>query len=412
MVVTIVCDVLGQENNGTTIAAMNLVRSLKKRGHTVRVVCADEERRGQEGYYIMRTMNLGSFLNGYLAKNGVSLAKADKAVLKDALTGADEVHIMMPFPLGKTALHMAKKMDLPVTAGFHCQAENFSSHIFMMNSKLVNRLLYKIFYRSFYRYVDCVHYPTEFIRSTFEGVAGKELPSRVISNGVMSMFKPQDSERPPEYKDKFVILFTGRYSKEKSHRILIEAVDKSKYRDRIQLVFAGDGPQKKRIIEWSGVLPNKPVLGFYSRGELLKIINYSDLYVHPSEVEIEAIACLEAISCGLVPIINNSPRSATKYFASDDKNLFKFNDAQDLADKIDWWIEHPEEKRKAGESYVGYAAHFDFEYCMDEMERMIADTAEAKKHADMKQRAEENIGVTEADEDSELRLAESEGRNG
>ena len=31
MVITIVCDVLGQENNGTTIAAMNLVRSLKKR---------------------------------------------------------------------------------------------------------------------------------------------------------------------------------------------------------------------------------------------------------------------------------------------------------------------------------------------------------------------------------------------
>lgn len=48
MVITIVCDVLGQENNGTTIAAMNLVRSLKKRGHTVRVVCADEERRGRK----------------------------------------------------------------------------------------------------------------------------------------------------------------------------------------------------------------------------------------------------------------------------------------------------------------------------------------------------------------------------
>ena len=108
MVITIVCDVLGQENNGTTIAAMNLVRSLKKRGHTVRVVCADEERRGQEGFYIMPTMNLGSFLNAYLAKNGVSLAKTDKEVLREALTGADEVHIMIPFALGRAALRMAK----------------------------------------------------------------------------------------------------------------------------------------------------------------------------------------------------------------------------------------------------------------------------------------------------------------
>lgn len=29
MKITIVCDVLGEENNGTTIAAMNLIRFLK-----------------------------------------------------------------------------------------------------------------------------------------------------------------------------------------------------------------------------------------------------------------------------------------------------------------------------------------------------------------------------------------------
>ena len=31
MIVTVVCDVLGKENNGTTIAAMNLIRFLKKK---------------------------------------------------------------------------------------------------------------------------------------------------------------------------------------------------------------------------------------------------------------------------------------------------------------------------------------------------------------------------------------------
>ena len=29
MIITIVCDVLGEENNGTTVAAMNLIRHLK-----------------------------------------------------------------------------------------------------------------------------------------------------------------------------------------------------------------------------------------------------------------------------------------------------------------------------------------------------------------------------------------------
>lgn len=46
--ITIVCDVLGEENNGTTIAAMNLIRSLKAKGHNVTVVCPDESRRDSQ----------------------------------------------------------------------------------------------------------------------------------------------------------------------------------------------------------------------------------------------------------------------------------------------------------------------------------------------------------------------------
>jgi hypothetical protein len=69
MIVTVVCDVLGAENNGTTIAAMNLIRSLRARGHTVRVVCPDESRRGREGVWVVPAVNFGP-LNGYVRHNG------------------------------------------------------------------------------------------------------------------------------------------------------------------------------------------------------------------------------------------------------------------------------------------------------------------------------------------------------
>lgn len=69
MNITIVCDVLGKENNGTTITAMNLIRSMSARGHNVNVVCSDEEKRGMPGYYIVPTLDFGP-LNGYIAKNG------------------------------------------------------------------------------------------------------------------------------------------------------------------------------------------------------------------------------------------------------------------------------------------------------------------------------------------------------
>lgn len=376
MTLTVICDVLGKENNGTTIAAMNLIRSMRAKGHTVRVVCPDECRRNEKDFYVVPTLDLGP-LNGYLAKNGVMLAKPDKKVLNAALDGADAVHLLLPFPVSAQSLKIAKKKGIPVTAGFHCQAENLTSHLFLMNARLTNKLVYKSFYRSVYRSVGCIHYPTQFIRDTFEKGCGHKTEGRVISNGVNRVFTAEKAEKPEEFKDRFVILFTGRYSKEKSHKLLIDAVDLSKHRGEIQLIFAGCGPQEESIVKRSAKLPNKPVLKFFSREEMVKVLNYSDLYVHPAEIELEAIACLEAISCGLVPVINDSPRSATRYFAQSDKNLFKYNDPKDLAAKIDWWIEHPAERESCSRSYLGYSERFNFDHCMDEMERMIIENAEA-----------------------------------
>jgi len=108
---------------------------------------------------------------------------------------------------------------------------------------------------------------------------------------------------------------------------------------------------------------------------MIDVINYSDLYVHPAEIEIEAIACLEAISCGLVPVIADSPRCATKHFALDEKNLFRVNEPVHLAERIDYWIEHPEEKSECSGRYLGYTAQFDHDCCMGRMEQMIIETS-------------------------------------
>lgn len=376
MIITVVCDVLGEENNGTTIAAMNLIRSLKAKGHEVRVICPDQEKKNLPGYYIVKTINLGP-LNNYVKKNGVALAKADKKVIYEAIRDADAVHLMVPFSLSKATVKLAKKLNKPLTAGFHCQAENFTNHVFLMNSRFANILTYKYFYKKVYRYVDCIHYPSQFIRDTFEGIVGKT-NGVVISNGVSKEFQKREVQRPEAFKDKFVILSVGRLSKEKQQRVLIEAVKKSKYRDKIQLIFAGAGPLREKLEKESEKLPLKPIFRFFNRQELINTINYSDLYVHPAEIEIEAIACLEAISCGLVPVISDSPRSATRYFALTENNLFACNDSVNLAQKIDYWLEHPEEKMAVSQAYLNYKNKFDHDACMDAMEKMILKNAEAK----------------------------------
>lgn len=400
MIITVVCDVLGKENNGTTIAAMNLIRSLKAKGHTVRVVCPDKEREGQEGFYVVPTYNL-LFLNNYVKKNGVSLAKPVRSIIAAAMEGADIVHIMIPFALGRAAVHLAQEMDIPVTAGFHCQAENFTSHLFLKDSRLAGKLLYHNFYNHFYRYVDAVHYPTQFICDVFENEVGKT-NHYVISNGVDKRFT-RNVDRVYEKKpdEPYTVVFTGRFSKEKSHKVLIDGIAGSKYRDRIRLILAGSGPLEDKLRKYAKKrLTIQPEFRFFSRTELIDILHSADLYVHPAEIEIEAIACLEAICCGLVPVIADSPRSATRCFALDEKNLFHYNDPASLSERIDWWLDHPEERRRCSEEYAKNDRQFDFDECMDRMEKMLIRTAAENKCAESEAAVIAQEYAADADEEA------------
>ena len=378
MKILIAADVLGEPNNGTTIATYNLIGALKDRGHDVRVICSDKDKKDLPGFFILPRMNLFIF-NKYLEKNGVALTKADNKIIEKALEGVDIVHIMLPFPASSRIAAIANKKNIPISAGFHCQAENFTSHVFLMRSHLANRLVYKSFWRKCYHFVDCIHYPTDFIKNDFEKVVGPT-NAYVISNGVKPFYHKIETTKPEQFKNKFCILMVGRYSKEKRQDLLIKAMKYSKHADKIQLIFAGDGPRKNKLIKLSKRLKNKPLFGYHKQDELIKIINYSDLYVHTAYAELESISALEAITCGLVPVINNSKRSATKFFAIDNLNLFNQNDPKSLAKKIDYWFENPENKQIRSNDYLDFTKRFEFNHCMDRMEKMIQEAIEVRKY--------------------------------
>ncbi|MBQ8428351.1 MAG: glycosyltransferase [Clostridia bacterium] len=374
MKITVVCDVLGEANNGTTLAALNLIKYLREAGHEVTVVAPDENAEGDK-VCIVPPLRLGKFLDGVLKRNGVCLAKVDEKVLEEAMREADIVHVQVPLLLGCAAARVAKRLGKPLTASFHCQAENITAHLGLMNFKPANRLAYKTFYKKLYRYCDRVHYPTQFIREVFE----KETfptPAVVISNGVNeSFFEEKEGERA---SDKFTILCCGRLSKEKAQWQLIKAVAKSKYREDITVLLAGDGPYKKRLQKLARKNGVDCRQSFYKIEELQAVMRGADLYVHTALIEIEAIACLEGIVSGLVPVVCNSPRSATRFFALSRQNLFQPKNVRDLTAKIEYWIENPEEKAKCKERYKEFKMQFSQGICMRQMEEMMLSVVEER----------------------------------
>ena len=204
----------------------------------------------------------------------------------------------------------------------------------------------------------------------------KNVPAYVISNGVnFKYFYPKQVERPDNLKNKFIIIMSGRLSKEKNQQELLYAVKRSKHEKDIQIMLTGDGPRKKYLLNLCEKLnfTNKPIQRLYKHENLNEALWCGDLYVHTSIVEIEAISCLEAIACGMVPVIADSKKSATKKFALDERCLYKSRDINDLTAHIDYWFEHPEEKEVLRAKYIEFIKQFDFEKCMDRMEQMLVE---------------------------------------
>ncbi|MBQ3265323.1 MAG: glycosyltransferase [Ruminococcus sp.] len=366
MKITVVCDRFGADNNGEADVALRLVRAMKQRGHEVAVVCADEARDGKEGFVVV------SRLAGVVSMKS-AFAREDKKKLEEAVWDSDVVHIMTPFALGAAAVKLCRKHLIPASADFRLQAESITSRFNLRDSRAASRLTYRQLYNALYRHADAVRYPAGFAREVFENAVGKSTNAYIIPDGVDERFHPGAAEKPSEFRNQFVILYCAPYTREKSHRVLIDAVALSKHSSRIRLILAGEGPLKNALRTRSSKLPVKPILANYPRIQMPKLYRYADLYVHPAQVEAQAQAVMEALACGTVPFAADSPLSAASRLVPDPELLFKCGDARDLAERIDRIIELPELLEMYRERCMGVAVEFSEDACMDRVEEMLYD---------------------------------------
>jgi 1,2-diacylglycerol 3-alpha-glucosyltransferase len=372
MIITLVADTFGVGNNGTTVSATGFADGLIARGHTVRVgACGEPGQRDGPGPEMFPVPELVvPIASRFAHRQSTLFAKPVREVLTAAIAGADVVHIYQPWALGRAAERTARRLGVPAIAAFHIQPENITYNIglgwFPPAAHLVYALLRLLFYR---RFTD-IHCPSTFIAAQLRR-HGYQARLHVISNGVGGGFRPKPPRaRPPG--GPFRILMVGRFSPEKRQDVLIRAVQRSRHAERIELEFAGHGPRERRLRRMAAGLPGPVRFGHYPQAELVELIRGCDLYVHASDVEIEGLSCMEAFSCGLVPVISDSRRSATGQFALQPANLFRAGDPASLAERIDGWIDDPAALAAGSDAYARYAELYTVDRSVKAIERVYA----------------------------------------
>ncbi|MDG6220225.1 MAG: glycosyltransferase, partial [Candidatus Thermoplasmatota archaeon] len=234
-----------------------------------------------------------------------------------------------------------RKTGLPLVHTFHT---DFLNMRWTLKGRLLNSMFIDIGWAyscAMYRRGDAVIAPTDLMRQQLKPY-NIPVPIHVVWDGI----DPAHYSPPPklDIRKRYrieegapVVLFLSRLTRDKGVYTLLKAAKKVHKATGAVFIVAGTGPE-------SHDLPRKAmeermqdcfkVVGFVSEEEKLALYHQSDVFVLPSRAETFGMVLLEAMACK-TPAIGAASGGITEVIR-DGKNglLFKWGDAEELAEKI------------------------------------------------------------------------------
>ncbi|MCQ2167371.1 MAG: glycosyltransferase [Bacteroidales bacterium] len=369
------------KGNGLCSSARTTVKYLLQAGVEVRVMSMENpNRKGYQPEYVLKKFHFPIF-QPFIEKMTFCFARYDAKLTREALEWADVVHLEEPFTIQWRAARMAKKMGVPCVSTYHLHPENILSHLFLGWSRGANAILLKAAQALIFDKCTDVQCPT---RNVLERAQDFNFKARLhlIPNG-MRFESPIDVHEPQT--DPYLIFSIGRLSVEKDQKTLLRAMRHSRYSERIKLVFAGKGPKEKALRKQAeklvseGILKYQPEFMFLSPEEMKAYSSKAYLYIHCAPVEVEGLSCIESLREGTVPVIAEARLSATAQFALDSRSTFPARDCKALAERIDWWIEHPQERLEMGQEYAQSVLKYDIHKSIEQLIAMYSSAVDSAR---------------------------------
>lgn len=201
----------------------------------------------------------------------------------------------------------------------------------------------------------------------------------IIPNGIdLKSFKP-----PASYGDALkpvkTILFLGRLERRKGVLYLLKAYQQLLERcSDVELVIAGDGPDRKKLEDKVDnlELPNVKFLGYVTDAEKHKLLKSADLFCAPALYgESFGIILLETMASGLVTVAGNNPGYSSVMQELGSISLVNPKDPAEFARRMDVML-HDEGLRRLWRKWaLNYVKQFDYVPIIDKYEK-IYNTAE------------------------------------
>jgi glycosyltransferase involved in cell wall biosynthesis len=219
--------------------------------------------------------------------------------------GLDVVHTHTPFAIGYVGVQTGRALGLPLFHTYHTLYAEYS-HYLKAGAPLARRIT-PAYSRWFSNLHDRVFAPSHDIHDLLIGY-GVRRPIEVLMTGVsIPPVASAAARRAARARlglagSASVLLFAGRIAREKNLDLLLAALEiLRRRRPEVELVIAGDGPDRARTEELArelGLANRVRFLGWVPHPEIESCYRAADIFVSASLTETQGLALLEAMASG------------------------------------------------------------------------------------------------------------------
>lgn len=391
MRIMIVTDQYPPMVGGVPTVTHGLARDLAKRGHQVWVVAPSygprDVRRLEHG---VRVYRFSSF--EWPSYEGMRIPFLPFVPMRTLLKKSDPdiIHIHSPAVLGNIAQILAGGLRKPVIATNHYLPINMSRSL--ASDPLFGRHFSNVTYTyllNFCNHCEYVTAPTQTaLNLLYEH--GLRAPAKAISNGIdLKKFSP--GERNPHIRRRFnlpedrpLAIHVNRLSEEKRNDVLLDAAAKMQGNGYIALIGTGPAEPELRAQAQRLHLDNRvSFLGFVRDADLLALRRSSEVFVIPSQADLQSLSTMEAMACGLPVIAADAYALPELVHSNKNGFLFKPGHSNTLAHDLDVLLGDAELRARMGAESLKIIAKHDRVKVLDEWEtlyrRLAMEFIEAKE---------------------------------
>jgi phosphatidylinositol alpha 1,6-mannosyltransferase len=315
----------------------------------------------------------------------------------------DIIHIHSPIVLGNIAQIVAGSLRKPVIVTNHYLPVNLSRTL--SSDPLFGKPFMTVTYSYLVHFCNRCEYVTAPTMTALNVLYehGLRAPAQAISNGIdLKKFSPGNRDkrllqRLKLPQDRPLILSVNRLSREKRIDVLIDAA--AKMTQDAHIAIASTGPAEADLrarVEELNLKDRVSFLGFIPDRDLAPLYRLADVFAIPSEAELQSLATMEAMACGLPVVAADAYALPELVHHGINGFLFQRGNSEEMAHYLDMLVMDKELRKQMGSKSLELITKHDRTQVLDQWEalylRLSTEFVEAKERRLRRNRERKRAG--------------------